>query len=94
MTNAFESIQQGLMEAIELAEDKKKGVTVHKFAPVDVKAVRNNVAMTQAEFASTFGISLRTLHHWERGDRTPRGPALVLLNVLVKDPQAVIRALS
>ncbi|WP_258176865.1 helix-turn-helix domain-containing protein [Photobacterium damselae] len=61
---------------------------------VDVKAVRNNVAMTQAEFASTFGISLRTLRHWERGDRAPRGPALVLLNVLAKDPQAVIKALS
>ncbi|MGR5251979.1 helix-turn-helix domain-containing protein [Vibrio astriarenae] len=56
--------------------------------------MRNNVAMTQAEFASTFGISLGTLRHWERGDRTPRGPALVLLNVLAKDPQAVIRALS
>ena len=53
MTNAFESIQQGLMEAIEFAEDKKKGATAHNFAPVDVKAVRNNVAMTQAEFAST-----------------------------------------
>jgi putative transcriptional regulator len=50
--------------------------------------------MTQAEFASTFGISLGTLRHWERGDRTPRGPALVLLNVLAKDPQAVIRALA
>ncbi|WP_158136157.1 NadS family protein [Photobacterium damselae] len=94
MTNAFESIQQGLMEAIEFAEDKKKGATVHNFAPVDVKAVRNNVAMTQAEFASIFGISLRTLRYWERGDRTPRGPALVLLNVLAKDPQAVIKALS
>lgn len=56
--------------------------------------MRNNVAMTQAEFASIFGISLRTLRHWERGDRTPRGPALVLLNVLAKDPQAVIKALS
>ncbi|HCE3714561.1 transcriptional regulator [Vibrio parahaemolyticus] len=94
MTNAFESIQQGLMEAIEFAEGETKGATVHKFDPVDVKAVRNNVSMTQAEFASTFGISLGTLRHWERGDRSPRGPALVLLNVLAKDPQAVIRALA
>lgn len=94
MTNAFESIQQGLMEAIDFAEGETKEATVHKFAPVDVKAVRNNVAMTQAEFASTFGISLGTLRHWERGDRTPRGPALVLLNVLAKEPQAVIRALA
>lgn len=94
MTNAFESIQQGLMEAIEFVEGEKKAATVHKFASVDVKGIRNNVAMTQVEFASTFGISLGTLRHWERGDRTPRGPALVLLNVLAKDPKAVMRALA
>lgn len=94
MSNAFESIQQGLMEAIEFSEGEKKGATVHKFNSVDVKAVRTNVSMTQIEFASTFGISLGTLRHWERGDRTPRGPALVLLNVLSKDPQAVIKALA
>lgn len=50
--------------------------------------------MTQIEFASNFGISLGTLRHWERGDRTPRGPALVLLTVLSKNPNAVIQALA
>ncbi|WP_194438979.1 NadS family protein [Vibrio fluminensis] len=94
MTDAFKSIQQGLMEAIEFAEGQTQSAIVHKFDSVDVKALRNNVGMTQAEFAATFGISLGTLRHWERGDRTPRGPALVLLNVLAKDPQAVIRALT
>ena len=94
MSSAFESIQKGLMEAIEFAEGNTKPATVHKFDAVDVKEVRHNVDMTQTEFASTFGISLGTLRHWERGDRTPRGPALVLLNVLAKEPQAVIRALS
>jgi putative transcriptional regulator len=94
MSEAFESIQRGLLEAIDCAKGNTKGAKVHQFAPLDVKAVRANVAMTQAEFASTFGISLGTLRHWERGDRSPRGPALVLLNVLAKDPQAVMRALA
>ncbi|MBM95343.1 MAG: transcriptional regulator [Oceanospirillaceae bacterium] len=94
MSEAFESIQQGLLESIEFAKGQTKGATVHKFDPVDVKAIRTRVDMSQSEFASTFGISLGTLRHWERGDRTPRGPALVLLNVLAKDPQAVIKALS
>ena len=74
---------------------KSGGVRViYKFSSVDIKAVRHSVAMAQAEFASTFGISLGTLRHWERGDRAPRGPALVLLDVLANDPQAVIRALA
>ncbi|MFC3122939.1 NadS family protein [Agaribacter flavus] len=93
MNDEFESIKQGLHEAIKFAEGDVKKATVHKFEPIDVKRVRSRVDMSQSEFAATFGISLGTLRHWERGDRVPRGPALVLLNVLEKDPQAVIRAL-
>ncbi len=50
--------------------------------------------MSQNEFASAFGISVSTLRHWERGDRTPQGPALVLLNVIANEPKAVLKALS
>lgn len=50
--------------------------------------------MSQTEFASAFGISVSTLMHWERGDRKPQGPALVLLNVVAKEPQAVLSALA
>ena len=50
--------------------------------------------MAQTEFASNFGISLGTLRQWERGDKTPRGPALVLLTALSKNPNAVIQALA
>jgi putative transcriptional regulator len=50
--------------------------------------------MSQSEFASAFGISVSTLRHWERGDRSPQGPALVLLNVVAKEPQAVLNALK
>ncbi len=50
--------------------------------------------MSQSEFASSFGISVSTLRHWERGDRSPQGPALVLLNVVAKEPDAVLKALS
>ncbi len=36
------------------------------------------VGMSQVEFAASFGISLGTLRHWERGDRQPQGPARAL----------------
>ncbi len=94
MSNMFESIKQGLTEAVDFSEGNCKEATVHKFDSIDVKAIRSNVKMTQTEFASNFGISLGTLRHWERGDRTPRGPALVLLTVLSKNPNAVIQALA
>ena len=52
------------------------------------------MGISQTEFASAFGISVSTLRHWERGDREPRGPALVLLNVIKKEPQVVLNALA
>ncbi|MGB0384412.1 MAG: helix-turn-helix domain-containing protein [Ardenticatenaceae bacterium] len=94
MNNAFESIQQGLLEAIEFAQGEKSKSVVHEIPLVDVTGLRQKLGMSQIELASLFGISLSTVQHWERGVRKPRGPALVLLNVLSKEPEAVKRALS
>jgi len=94
MSNAFNSIKQGLDEALEFSKGKKGKAVVHKFIPVDVKNISAKISMSQNEFASAFGISVSTLRHWERGDRTPHGPALVLLNVVAKEPNAVLKALS
>jgi len=94
MSNAFDSIKKGLNEALEFSEGKQRKAVVHEFSPLDVKNIRANVGMSQNEFASAFGISVSTLRHWERGDRTPHGPARVLLNVVAKEPQAVLKALG
>lgn len=94
MSKAFDSIKQGLDEALEFSKGKKGKAVVHEFSPVDVKNIRAQVGMSQNEFASAFGISVSTLRHWERGDRRPQGPALVLLNVVAKEPQAVLNALA
>lgn len=94
MNEVFKSIKQGLTEAIEFSKGKTDKAVIHEFAPIDVKEIRNKVNMNQTEFASAFGISLDTLRHWERGDREPRGPALVLLSVVAREPKAVLRALS
>ena len=94
MSKAFDSIKQGLDEALEFSKGQKGKAIVHEFTPVDVKNIRSQVGMSQTEFASAFGISVSTLRHWERGDRRPRGPALVLLNVIAKEPKAVLKALG
>ena len=94
MSEAFDSMKQGLKEAIEFAEGKRIGATVFKPSEIDVKALRQNIGMTQVEFAAAFGISVGTLRQWERGNRTPRGPALVLLNLVHKAPQTILRVLE
>jgi putative transcriptional regulator len=94
MGKVFDSIRQGLDEAIAHAKGKSVAAIVHHPRDVDVAALRKRIGMTQQEFAARFGFSVATLRHWERGDRQPHGPARVLLKVIDKNPQSVIEALA
>jgi len=60
---------------------------------IDVKAIRAKLGMTQPEFAERFGLSIKTLRHWEQKQRVPEGPTRAYLLVIDRDPDAVQRAL-
>jgi putative transcriptional regulator len=62
--------------------------------PVDVKAVRKRVKMSQAEFSRAYGISKRALQEWEQGGRQPDSAARAYLTVIAKEPTVVRRALA
>ena len=94
MGKAFDSIKQGLTEALNHPKGQQAGVKVWQPAAVDVAVVRGRIGFTQAQFAARFGVSVATLRHWERGDRNPQGPALVLLNLIDRDPAGVLRMLG
>jgi putative transcriptional regulator len=49
---------------------------------------------TQPQFAARFGFSVATLRHWERCDHSPSGESLVPLNVIDRNPRAVMQALQ
>lgn len=94
MSSAFESIKAGLTQAIAHAKGEDVQARIHYPKAIDVKAIRAQLGMSQTEFASSFGISVGTLRHWERGDREPHGPARVLLHVVSKQPKVVLSALA
>jgi putative transcriptional regulator len=62
--------------------------------PVDVKAIRRRVKMSQAEFARAYGIGKRALQEWEQGGRQPDSAARAYLTVIAKEPAVVRRALT
>ena len=62
--------------------------------PIDVKAIRRGVKMSQAEFSRAFGISKRALQEWEQGGRQPDSAARAYLTVIAKEPAVVPRALA
>jgi putative transcriptional regulator len=62
--------------------------------PVDVKAIRKRVKLSQAEFSRAYGISKRALQEWEQGGRQPDSAARAYLTVIAREPAVVRRALA
>jgi putative transcriptional regulator len=93
MSRAFDEIKAALEEAIAHTRGEPTGVKVREVPRVDVAALRARLGMSQAEFADVFGFARGTLRGWEQNRREPEGPAKVLLRVIEREPEAVLRAL-
>lgn len=89
--SAYDSIKQGLTEAIEFAQGNQTGARVHRVEvpQVDVAAIRARTGLSQAAFANSIGVAKGTLLNWEHGRRHPTGPAQVLLAMIAKRPSLV-----
>ncbi len=89
--NAYDSIKQGLNEALDHAQGKDVGAKVHqiKVPAVDVAAIRAKTGLSQNAFAQSIGVAKGTLLNWEHGRRRPTGPAQVLLAMIAKKPSLV-----
>lgn len=91
---AGERMIESARQALAFATGKKDhGCEVHVPDDIDVKAIREKISLSQGEFAKLFGLSKRTLQHWEHGRRVPSGPARAFLTVIAREPDAVRRAL-
>jgi putative transcriptional regulator len=61
-----------------------------KDAAAWVRRVRRRAGLSQAEFARRIGISIATVHGWEKGKLVPQGAARALLRVIDRVPEAVL----
>ena len=59
-----------------------------------VRALRQRLGLTQAEFAARLVVPVETIRNWEQGKRLPRGPARALLAVIAHAPDTVFAALA
>jgi putative transcriptional regulator len=86
-----------LMEGMKLVLAHERGTADLEQVwpkPIDVKAIRKRVKMSQAEFSRAYGISKRALQEWEQGARQPDSAARAYLTVIAKEPAVVRRALA
>jgi putative transcriptional regulator len=86
-----------LIEGMKLVVAHRRGKIELEQAwpkPIDVKAIRKSVRMSQAEFSRAYGIGKRALQEWEQGGRQPDSAARAYLTVIAKEPVVVRRALA
>jgi putative transcriptional regulator len=89
----FQELIESVRQAGRIRRGEKEPSRRFEFAPVDVKAIRARLGVTQREFALMIGVSVATLRNWEQGRRMPEGPARALLKVAAENPEAVAAAL-
>jgi putative transcriptional regulator len=61
--------------------------------PVDVRAIRAKLGLSQSQFARRFGFSIRTLQDWELGRAQPPSAVRAYLTVIDRFPETVEQAL-
>jgi putative transcriptional regulator len=55
----------------------------------DVRAIREHLDLSQAEFAERFHLSQRTIQQWEQHRAMPDMPARVLLKAIQQAPEVI-----
>jgi putative transcriptional regulator len=90
----FNNLVENIQEAGKIKAGKLSPSRRFEFSPLDVKAIREKLHKSQAEFARMIGVSVSTLQNWEQGRRKPEGAAKALLQVASKNPEAAMDALS
>jgi putative transcriptional regulator len=89
----FNELLESVKQAGRIHRGEEKPSRKFVFDKIDVKAVREQIGLSQSKFATTIGVSVRTLQNWEQGHRHPQGPALALLTIFKNDPEHAIKAL-
>jgi putative transcriptional regulator len=56
----------------------------------DPRAIRDQMGLSQKDFAYVLGVSVKTLQNWEQGRRDPNGAAMKLLRIAEQRPKILL----
>jgi putative transcriptional regulator len=94
MNKFSRDLLEGMKEAAAFVEGKRTGARVHVVEVPDVRAIRQQLHMSQQRFAETYRIPLPTLKNWEQGRRAPDAPAAAYLHAISRQPKVIKEALQ
>ena len=85
---AFEAKRDIGEELLQSIRDMKAGKGQVVVSPA-IEA-RSRTGLSQSQFATLLGVSVRTLQGWEQGRKQPSGAARTLLAIARTNPKAVL----
>lgn len=85
---AFEASRDIGAEILQSIKDMKAGKG--KVVSSTAAQAREATGLSQSQFASLLGVSVRTLQGWEQGRKQPSGAARTLLAIARTNPKAVL----
>ena len=84
----MEQFQSDLLQSVrQMKAGKAARTSVVVLTPA--ADARAKVGVSQSEFATLLGVSVRTLQDWEQGRRKPSGAAKTLLRIAARTPDAI-----
>lgn len=88
MDTEMEQFQNDLLQSVrQMKAGKAARTTVVTLTPA--ADARAKAGISQSEFATLLGVSVRTLQDWEQGRREPSGAAKTLLRIAARTPEAI-----
>jgi len=89
----FNDLVQSLKEAKAISHGEMPAAWRTRIDAPAVKAVREQIGLSQSEFAQLMRVSIKTLQNWEQHRRTPTGPAAALLKIVTNAPDLALKTL-
>jgi putative transcriptional regulator len=89
----FGDLVQSLKEAKAISKGEAPASRRFSLEPTDVKALREQIGLSQSEFARLMRVSIKTLQNWEQHRRNPTGPAAALLKIVSTSPEIALKSL-
>ncbi|MFP2237436.1 NadS family protein [Pseudescherichia vulneris] len=81
-----DELRASLEEAVEIKKGDKATGRVTRYEIADVKAIREQLNVSQNEMAKALGTSVDTIKSWEAKRRNPTGLAAKVLAVIQSNP--------
>ncbi len=85
---AYESQRDLAADLLQAVHEMNAGQTA--WVTSTVVEARRKTGLSQSQFATLLGVSVRTLQGWEQGRKQPSGAARTLMAIAQRNPKALL----